>query len=226
MSKKKPQSKPKATLTARRPGYFEGFFDATLAAPIRGIAGLMGMSEKDAYQYSQRAVQAANDVTGLVSAEDSARRISNGIGGVRDYVQAVAPVIPAVVSKGLRAAVSGAREVAPAVRNRLYSDKLLGPEYTASQSLPAYGFRNVNGPNELNDIIQSGYMRPTKEGGPKYFTMTDNPQGNPANLGTGRPVLRVDSQNIPYNSPVRAEHVTIWDEATKRFIPVLKRRGN
>lgn len=226
MANKKTQQKKKATLTARRPGYFEGFFDATLAAPIRGIAGLMGMPERDAYQYSQRAVQAANDVTGLVSAEDSVRRISNGIGGIRDYVQAVAPVIPAVISRGLRAAVAGAREVAPAVRNRMYSDKLLGPEYTANQNLPAYGFRNVNGPNELNDIIQSGYMRPTKEGGPKYFTMTDNPQGNPANLGTGRPVLRVDSQNIPYNSPVRAEHVMIWDEKTKKFIPVLKRSVN
>jgi hypothetical protein len=229
MSKKRPRQKREDTISAYEPGMWEGLFDATLAAPIRGIAGLLGMPERDAYQYSQRAVRAADDVTGLVSAEKSLKNIENGRGGARDYLQVAAPVIPFAVGRGLKAAGRAAeRAVAssPVVNNRMYSEKLLGPEYKAGQDLPAYGFRNVNNPIEIDDIISSGYMRPKKSGGSKYFTMSDNPKGNPANLEAGKPVIRVDSANIPYNSPVRAEHVMVWDEATQSFIPILKRRGN
>ena len=221
---KKPKKSSKPTLKAAERGTFEGLFDALFAAPIRGLGRMAGMSERDSYQYSQRAVQAANDITGLVSAEDAINRIRNGIGTARDYVTAALPVAPAIVGKGIGRVVRSVNRAAPpAVRNRLYNERLMGPEYVATDNLPAYGFRNVSGPDEVSDIIQSGYMRPTKEGGGKYFTMSDKELGNPANLGS-KPVLRVDSKNIPINSPVRAEHVMIWDSASQRFVPIIRKR--
>jgi hypothetical protein len=219
------KKKATAEIKAYRPAEFEGLFDALLGAPIRGIAGALGMPERDAYQYSQRAVNAANDITGLVSAENALRRIGYGRGTASDVVQAAAPAVPFGVGKVAGRIARGLSEAAPAVvRNRMYSEKLLGPEYAAGDTLPSYGFRNVSSPAEVDDIIQSGFMRPTKEGGPKYFTMSDKPHGNPANLTVNKPVLRVDSQNIPKNSPVRAEHVMIWDPVSQRFVSILKKK--
>lgn len=108
----------------------------------------------------------------------------------------------------------------PKVTNRLYSEKIGGAEYKPGDVSKKYGGRNVFDAKEIEDIKQSGYMRPRQTPGPrgkpakdsKYFTMTDEPNQT----------LRVASDKIPKGRAVRREDVEIFDEATGTYKPLKK----
>lgn len=108
-------------------------------------------------------------------------------------------------------------EIIP-TRNRLYSSKILGPEYQHGDELPRYGMRNISGPDELNDIISSGYVRARQEGGAKYFTMTDE-EVPPIGNQTGR-IIRIKSENIPADHAARASDVELWNNELKIWEPL------
>ena len=108
----------------------------------------------------------------------------------------------------------------PKVVNRLYNDKIGGPEYAAGDVSKKYGVRNVFSPQELEDIKSSGYMRPRQAMGTgkqpkqsKYFTMTDEPKGQ---------TIRVPSDKIPKGRAVRREDVEVFNKQTGEYEPLKK----
>lgn len=108
----------------------------------------------------------------------------------------------------------------PKVTNRLYNEKVGGGEYAPGDVSKKYGGRNVFSPKEIDDIKESGYMRPSQNLGPrgkpakqsKYFTMTDEPNQT----------LRVASDKIPKGRAVRREDVEIFDKETGTYKPLKK----
>jgi hypothetical protein len=118
-----------------------------------------------------------------------------------------------------RAAKKLAYEEAPAIRNRLYHEKIGRPEYTPGDTLPKYAQRNVVNPKELDDIIEKGFMLP-KEGSTKgkYFTMTD--EVLPSTANRQKPVLRVPSSKMSFDRAVRASDVEIWHNPTEQWMPL------
>lgn len=115
---------------------------------------------------------------------------------------------------------------APITRNRLYSEKIMGPEYQAGDALPKYGMRNISGPDELQDIIESGFVRSRKEGGAKYYTMTDADVPAAGNVNTGKPIIRIKSENIPEGRAARAEDVQVWNNETKGWDDLIPSGGS
>ena len=116
----------------------------------------------------------------------------------------------------------GDRVLGPRVVNRMYSEKIGGPEYKPGDTLPAYGVRNIFRPAELDDIVSSGFMRPPpggKKGQQKYFTMTDRQVPSAGNQQSLH--VRVPSNRIPQGRAVRAKDVEIWDNEAKEFRKLL-----
>ena len=116
----------------------------------------------------------------------------------------------------------GDRVLGPRVVNRMYSEKIGGPEYMPGDTLPAYGTRNIFRPAELDDIVSSGFMRPPpegKKGQQKYFTMTDRQVPSSANQQSLH--VRVPSNRIPQGRAVRAKDVEIWDNEAGEFRKLL-----
>lgn len=107
----------------------------------------------------------------------------------------------------------------PVVTNRLYNEKLLGPEYKPGDVLPKYGYRNVSSPAELEAILRDGYMLPPEGRTGKYFTMSDRETPSGGNQGA-KPVLRVSSERIAFDRAVKAEDVEIWNNDTKTWEPL------
>lgn len=118
--------------------------------------------------------------------------------------------------------VSSRPDAAPSVTNRLYSDKIGGPEYGRTDAWPAYAQRNVQSQNEIDAIIRDGFMLPPSGSGRtnKYFTMTNNPNP-PAGNRQGR-VLRVRSENVLSSRAVRASDIEIWDNAAGAWKPLVR----
>lgn len=114
---------------------------------------------------------------------------------------------------------------APITRNRLYSDKIMGPEYQAGDVLPKYGMRNISGPDELQDIIDSGFVRARKEGGAKYYTMTDAEVPSAGNANAGKPIIRIQSGKIPDGRAARAEDVEVWNNNTQSWEKLIPEQG-
>jgi hypothetical protein len=110
----------------------------------------------------------------------------------------------------------------PKITNRLYNEKPGGKEYAPGDTTKAYGGRNVFNPKEIDDIIESGYMRPRQTPGPrgkapkqdKYFTMTDEPNQT----------LRVASDKIPKGRAVRRKDIEIFDKESGTY-KALKKGG-
>ena len=116
----------------------------------------------------------------------------------------------------------GDRVLGPRVVNRMYSEKIGGPEYKPGDTLPAYGTRNIFGAAELDDIVSSGFMRPPpggKKGQQKYFTMTDRQVPSAGNQQSLH--VRVPSNRIPQGRAVRAKDVEIWDNEAGEFRKLL-----
>jgi hypothetical protein len=108
----------------------------------------------------------------------------------------------------------------PKITNRLYNEKIGGGEYAPGDTTKAYGGRNVFNPKEIDDIKESGYMRPRQTPGPrgkapkqdKYFTMTDEPNQT----------LRVASDKIPKGRAVRREDIEMFDKESGTYKPLKK----
>lgn len=162
-----------------------------------------------------------------VGAADSMADIPRSIGeealfGLGMY-GAGATLGPPLKKLGVKVANAvGDRVLGPRVVNRMYSEKIGGPEYMPGDTLPAYGTRNIFRPAELDDIVSSGFMRPPpggKKGQQKYFTMTDRQVPSSANQQSLH--VRVPSNRIPQGRAVRAKDVEIWDNEVGEFRKLL-----
>ena len=177
---------------------------AAALAPVAGEAALYGVGAADSMAEIPRSV-AEEALMGL---------------GIYGAGAALGPRI-----KGLGAKVANAvgdRVLGPRVVNRMYSEKIGGPEYMPGDTLPAYGTRNIFRPAELDDIVSSGFMRPPpegKKGRQKYFTMTDRQVPSSANQQSLH--VRVPSNRIPQGRAVRAKDVEIWDNEAGEFRKLL-----
>jgi hypothetical protein len=224
MAKRK---KPQPTISTYRPGIVEKVTDSTIGAGLRQIHRLSGKSERDANRLAGDVMRNIEDLTGLKAAERSARKILKGKGGAADYATVGVAALPVVGGKIGRQAVKRANAPStPSVTNRMYSEKILGPEYKPGDALPKYGYRNVSTAAEVDDIAKSGYMRPAPgKKANKYFTMSDAEVPSAGNRGASKPVIRVPSDRIPQGSPVRSRDVQLWDNATESW-KQIKRKAN
>ena len=143
---------------------------------------------------------------------------------VAPTIDAISTLAPAALKGIAKIAKPLSSKASDLVSNRLYSEKIMGPEYALDDAnIPQWAHRNVFSKGELEDIIKSGFMRPSpkaKGGNSKYFTMSDDPLPKASNRrGVS---LRVNRNAIPEGQPVDARFVEIWDDASERFKPVLK----
>lgn len=216
--------KKQPTISTYRPGIVERITDSTLGASLRQIHRLSGKSEREANRLAGDAMRNIEDLTGLKAAERSARQILKGKGGAADYATVGVTALPLVGGKIAKQAVKRANAPStPSITNRMYSEKIMGPEYKPGDKLPKYGYRNISTPAELADIAKSGYMRsaPGKKAN-KYFTMSDMETPSAGNRGA-KPVVRVPSDRIPKGSPVRSRDAQLWDDATESWKSITRK---
>lgn len=216
---------PGASISVPEKTLGEILAETLIAKPVAAVRRATGSDERTAQTYGSQVASNVETLTGLVGAQRSASRIMHGNGGVGDYVNMGAALLPGIGGRVAKRAVGAAlaREAAPAVTNSLYREGLMGGNYSHTDpNLPQYAFRNVFNKSEVDDIARSGYMRPRKPEGQKYFTASNNPLGNPNNLTGAKPVLRVDTRYISPNAPVKAQHVQVWDDTLKRFVWLKK----
>ena len=174
------------------------------AVPVLGEAALYGVGAADSMADIPRSV------------------LSEGAQALGMY-GAGATLAPPLKKLGVKVANAvGDRVLGPRVVNRMYSEKIGGPEYKPGDTLPAYGVRNIFRPAELDDIVSSGFMRPPpggKKGQQKYFTMTDRQVPSAGNQQSLH--VRVPSNRIPQGRAVRAKDVEIWDNEAGEFRKLL-----
>ena len=83
-----------------------------------------------------------------------------------------------------------------------------------------YVQRNINGPDEIDDILSSGFMLPKKGGkNQKYFTATNEVNTN----SSGKNVVRIDRSKVPSNRAVRAKDVELFNRETNTWEPITKK---
>lgn len=112
-----------------------------------------------------------------------------------------------------------ATPVAPPVMNRLYNEGIGGPEFKPGDKLPAYAHRNIFNKDELQSIIDDGFMLPPSGRTNKYFTMSDDPLPKPGNReGIA---IRVPSEKVPFDRAVAARDVELWDNALGAWRPLV-----
>lgn len=224
MAKKPVRARPsQGTIKTYRPGVVEGAKDATLGAVLRQIHMATGASEREASRRAGQVLRNIEELTGLEAAENSIRRIIGGTATGADYATVGVPLVPGVGGAAVRRAARRLDTASPpSITNRMYAERLGAPEYRPGDKLPRYGYRNVFGSGEIEDIARSGYMRaaPGKKGN-KYFTMSDAEVPSSSNRGGN--VLRVPSDRIPEGSPVRRRDVERWDEASSSWVPIKRK---
>lgn len=202
---------------------------ALAPALLPGGQGLAGARVASLAAKMPRAVAGALPVAGEaalygVGAADSMADIPRSVGeemlmglGMYGVGAAAAPRLKRLAAKATGAI--GDKVLGPKVVNRMYSEKIAGPEYGPGDTLPAYGTRNIFSETELDDIVRSGFMLPPPNKKQKYFTMTDR-QVPPAGNRQGVHV-RVPSNRIPQGRAVRAKDVEIWDNEAGEFRNLL-----
>jgi hypothetical protein len=130
----------------------------------------------------------------------------------------------ALASRGLNAMDLGR---APATVNRLYNPSLMGPEFKVGDpNIPAYAYRKMSSPAELDDLIASGFLRPKPGRTNKYFQTSNDPMPAAGMIGGGQPYVRVETRNVPEGKAVRRKDIKIWDDATGSWKSVPKRVRN
>jgi len=96
----------------------------------------------------------------------------------------------------------------PVVRNKLYNPQIGGPEFSAGSTQQAFNVRGVRRPEEIEDLLNTGFMTPRPDGkAKKYFTHTDNPKDIPGYYTT----VRVPSNKTPSGRAVRSKDVEVFD---------------
>lgn len=193
---------------------------AALAAKAPRLAARIAPVVGQTALYSVGAADDTTDVPSSVASDVGQGLVEYGIGAV---------AAPPLKKLGVKVANAvGDRVLGPRVVNRMYSEKIGGPEYKPGDTLPAYGVRNIFRPAELDDIVSSGFMRPPpggKKGQQKYFTMTDRQVPSAGNQQSLH--VRVPSNRIPQGRAVRAKDVEIWDNEAGEFRKLLavKKKG-
>ena len=187
---------------------------AALAAKAPRLAARIAPVVGQTALYSVGAADDTTDVPSSVASDVGQGLVEYGIGAV------AGPPLKRLGVKAINAV--GDRVLGPRVVNRMYSEKIGGPEYKPGDTLPAYGVRNIFRPAELDDIESSGFMRPPpggKKGQQKYFTMTDRQVPSAGNQQSLH--VRVPSNRIPQGRAVRAKDVEIWDNEAGEFRKLL-----
>lgn len=102
----------------------------------------------------------------------------------------------------------------PVVQNKLYNPKIGGSGFPAGSTQQAYNVRGVRRPEEIEDLIGTGFMKPRPDSKPgsaaktsKYFTHTDEPTDIPGYYAT----VRVPSSKTPSGRAVRSKDVEVFD---------------
>jgi hypothetical protein len=102
----------------------------------------------------------------------------------------------------------------PIVQNKLYSPKIGGSGFPAGSTQSAYNVRGVRRPEEIEDLLSTGFMTPRPGAKPgsakstsKYFTQTDDPKDIEGYYST----LRVPSNKTPSGRAVRSKDVEVFD---------------
>ena len=187
---------------------------AALAAKAPRLAARIAPVVGQTALYSVGAADDTTDVPSSVASDVGQGLVEYGIGAVAG---------PPLKRLGVKVANAvGDRVLGPRVVNRMYSEKIGGPEYKPGDTLPAYGTRNIFRAAELDDIVRSGFMRPPpggKKGQQKYFTMTDRQVPSAGNQQSLH--VRVPSNRIPQGRAVRAKDVEIWDSEAGEFRKLL-----
>jgi hypothetical protein len=187
---------------------------AALAAKAPRLAARIAPVVGQTALYSVGAADDTTDVPSSVASDVGQGLVEYGIGAV------AGPPLKRLGVKAVNAV--GDRVLGPRVVNRMYSEKIGGPEYKPGDTLPAYGTRNIFRAAELDDIVRSGFMRPPpggKKGQQKYFTMTDRQVPSAGNQQSLH--VRVPSNRIPQGRAVRAKDVEIWDSEAGEFRKLL-----
>ena len=187
---------------------------AALAAKAPRLAARIAPVVGQTALYSVGAADDTTDVPSSVASDVGQGLVEYGIGAV------AGPPLKRLGVKAINAV--GDRVLGPRVVNRMYSEKIGGPEYKPGDTLPAYGVRNIFRAAELDDIVSSGFMRPPpggKKGQQKYFTMTDRQVPSAGNQQSLH--VRVPSNRIPQGRAVRAKDVEIWDNEAGEFRKLL-----
>jgi hypothetical protein len=126
----------------------------------------------------------------------------------------------ALAGRGLNAMDLGR---APVAVNRLYNPSLMGPEFKVGDpNIPAYAYRKMSSPAELDDLIASGFLRPRPGSTNKYFQTSNDPMPAAGMIGSNQPYVRVETRNVPEGKAVRRKNVKIWDDATGSWKSVPK----
>jgi hypothetical protein len=187
---------------------------AALAAKAPRLAARIAPVVGQTALYSVGTADDTTDVPSSVASDVGQGLVEYGIGAVAG---------PPLKRLGVKVANAvGDRVLGPRVVNRMYSEKIGGPEYKPGDTLPAYGTRNIFRAAELDDIVSSGFMRPPpggKKGQQKYFTMTDRQVPSAGNQQSLH--VRVPSNRIPQGRAVRAKDVEIWDNEAGEFRKLL-----
>jgi len=130
-----------------------------------------------------------------------------------DLIGLGAPSLAKGVAKSVQAGVRkvephllGLDPTRPVVKNQLHSPQIGGSGFPAGSTQSAYNVRGVRRPEEIEDIVSSGFMNPSAKG-KKYFTHTDDPQDIPGYYAT----VRVPSNKTPSGRAVKRKDVEVYD---------------
>jgi hypothetical protein len=133
--------------------------------------------------------------------------------GPDDLIGLGAPSLAKGIAKSAQAGVRkvephllGLDPTRPAVTNQLHSPRIGGSGFPAGSTQSAYNVRGVRRPEEIEDIVSSGFMNPSAKG-KKYFTHTDDPQDIPGYYAT----VRVPSNRTPSGRAVKSKDVEVYD---------------
>ena len=155
--------------------------------------------------------------------------------GPEDLIGLGAPSLAKGIAKsiqgGAKLAQAGARKVEPhllgldptrpAVTNQLHSPRIGGSGFPAGSTQSAYNVRGVRRPEEIEDLLGTGFMNPSSaKKAKKYFTHTDDPQDIPGYYAT----VRVPSSKTPAGRAVRSKDVEVYDRDAGAWRSIMRKQ--
>jgi hypothetical protein len=139
----------------------------------------------------------------------------------REFITEVNKVEENILGKLGKAAATGAKKIQPrllgldptrpAVTNQLHNPQIGAAGFPAGSTQGAYNVRGIRRPEEIEDLLSTGFMNPSSvKKGKKYFTQLDDPQDMTGYYAT----VRVPSNKTPVGRAVRSKDVEIYDRGT------------